>query len=128
MRLENHRQSTKVPATAGDEKYLRKLWHRFGRYESSRDGAVIEQEREGGHQSKDGNNNGNLSVVSQSTGVLADTCTTDGVEEGEGGLTDDPAGRYRVLAIVTLAVVLGLATWFSATAVRCEIQWYYAQQ
>lgn len=30
----------------------------------------------------------------------------------------DPPGRYRVLAITTTAVVFGLATWFSATAVR----------
>lgn len=30
----------------------------------------------------------------------------------------DPDGRYKVLAIHTSAVVLGLATWFSATAVR----------
>lgn len=33
-------------------------------------------------------------------------------------LRADPAGRYRVLAITSVAVVLGLATWFSATAVR----------
>lgn len=30
----------------------------------------------------------------------------------------DPDGRYRVLGIMTVAVVLGLSTWFSATAVR----------
>ena len=32
--------------------------------------------------------------------------------------TADPEGRYTVLAILTTAVVFGLATWFSATAVR----------
>lgn len=30
----------------------------------------------------------------------------------------DPEGRYWVLAVATAAVVLGLSTWFSATAVR----------
>lgn len=40
----------------------------------------------------------------------------DDIEEG---LQEDPAGRYCVLAITTVAVVFGLATWFSATAVRC---------
>lgn len=33
----------------------------------------------------------------------------------------DPPGRYQVLAITTTAVVFGLATWFSATAVRYEV-------
>ena len=33
-------------------------------------------------------------------------------------LKADPPGRYQVLAITTTAVVFGLATWFSATAVR----------
>lgn len=37
----------------------------------------------------------------------------------------DPEGRYRVLTIMTLAVVLGLATWFSATAVRCVREMHF---
>eukprot|EP00752_Nemacystus_decipiens_P011777 g10449.t2 len=34
----------------------------------------------------------------------------------------DPDGRYRVLVIHTTAVVLGLATWFSATAVSGQLK------
>lgn len=37
---------------------------------------------------------------------------------GREELQSDPEGRYRVLAITCVAVVLGLGTWFSATAVR----------
>lgn len=36
-------------------------------------------------------------------------------------LEADPPGRYKVLAVATLSVVFGLATWFSATAVRCGL-------
>ncbi|CAM9892462.1 unnamed protein product [Ectocarpus sp. 6 AP-2014] len=48
------------------------------------------------------------------------------LSEGTGRSTDrsnaDPPGRYRVLAIHASAVVLGLATWFSATAVSTQLK------
>ncbi|CAM9590188.1 unnamed protein product [Scytosiphon promiscuus] len=44
------------------------------------------------------------------------------VQQGDVLPTADPPGRYRVLAIHTSAVVLGLATWFSATAVSGQLK------
>lgn len=47
-------------------------------------------------------------------------CGDEGRKRGRGGdvLEQDPAGRYCVLGVTCLAVILGLTTWFSATAVR----------
>lgn len=45
------------------------------------------------------------------------TTTTPNIEV----LEADPPGRYMVLAVMTLSVVFGLVTWFSATAVRYDL-------